>query len=280
MDTPVVIVTGSSSGIGRAVCHAFYDRGYRVVATARRSEKVADLQSQGMLTLPLDVTDTNAIRTTVATVINQLGRIDILVNNAGFGQFGPLMDLTPALVRQQFATNAFAPLVLIQQVAPIMKQQGQGLIVNIGSVSGVVTTPFAGAYCASKAALHAISDALRMELKPFGIHVVTVQPGAIQSHFGEAARESLNFRTAAESWYAPWQSDIQNRATLSQQRATTAEEFADALVTQLTRSRPPAVIRLGKKSRSLPWLRQMLPTVLFEALLRRQFGLSCHLREK
>jgi NAD(P)-dependent dehydrogenase (short-subunit alcohol dehydrogenase family) len=274
MATPVVVITGCSSGIGRALCQAFHRRGYCVVATARRPEALVDLSGQGMVTLALDVTDARAIRFTVTTIVKRFGRIDMLVNNAGFGQFGPLMDLSPDILQQQFATNTFAPLALSQQVAPVMKRQGTGLIVNIGSISGLVTTPFAGAYCASKAALHALSDALRMELKPFGIQVVTVQPGAIQSNFGEAARNGLMPQRALDSWYAPLQTQIENRASLSQESATPTALFAEQLVRQLVRANPPAVIRLGEKSRWLPLLQQLLPRPLFEFLLRRQFGLD------
>ena len=226
------------------------------------------------MTLPLDVTDSAGIRQVIEAVLAQEGRIDLLVNNAGFGQFGPLMDLSPAQLQAQFLTNVLAPLELAQQVAPVMKQQRSGVIVNIGSISGVVTTPFAGAYCASKAALHSLSEALRMELAPFGIQVVTVQPGAIQSNFGHAAEQELSGVLSPESWYAPLESKIRARAVLSQAQATPADEFAEQLVAAVIRPQPPMTIRLGKKSGWLPLLKQLLPPRLMEFLLKRQFGLS------
>jgi short-subunit dehydrogenase len=226
-----------------------------------------------MLTLPLDVTDSQAIATVIATVLAQAGRIDILVNNAGYGQFGPLMDISQELLQQQFATNVFAPLELAQQVAPVMKAQGKGLIINIGSISGLVTTPFAGAYCASKAACHAISDALRLELKPFGIDVVTVQPGAITSNFGQAGEASLSGWDTTRSWYGLLESQIKARASLSQADGMSAQEFADHIVNRVTQASPPPRIRLGPKSWWLPSLRLCLPTRLFEYLLARKFGL-------
>lgn len=164
MTFPVVLITDCSSGIGKALCQALHRRGCRVVATARRLEGIDDLKAHTVMTLLLDVTDSAGIQQVIKAVLDQEGRIDLLVNNAGFGQFGPLMDLSPAQLQAQFQTNVLAPLDLVQQVAPVMKQQRSGIIVNIGSISGVVTTPFAGAYCASKAALHSLSEALRMEL--------------------------------------------------------------------------------------------------------------------
>lgn len=233
-----------------------------------------DLKAHTVMTLPLDVTDSVGIQQVIETVLAQEGRIDLLINNAGFGQFGPLMDLSPAQIQAQFQTNVMAPLELVQQVAPVMKRQRSGIIVNIGSISGVVTTPFAGAYCASKAALHCLSEALRMELAPFGIQVVTVQPGAIQSNFGHAAEQGLAGVLSPESWYVPLEAKIRGRAVLSQTQATPADAFAEQLVAAVLRPQPPMTIRLGKKSGWLPLLKQLLPPRLMEFLLKRQFGLT------
>jgi NAD(P)-dependent dehydrogenase (short-subunit alcohol dehydrogenase family) len=274
MPSPVVLITGCSSGIGKALCQAFHRQGCRVIATARRLETLDDLQPYAAMTLPLDVTDSAAIPRAIEAVLNQEGRIDLLVNNAGFGQFGPLMDLSLAQLQAQFQTNVLAPLDLVQQVAPVMKQQGSGRIVNIGSISGVVTTPFAGAYCASKAALHSLDEALRMELAPFGIQVITVQPGAIQSNFGLAAEQELAGVLSPASWYAPLEAKIRARAVLSQTQATPADQFAEQLVKAVLGPRPPITLRLGKKSGWLPLLKQVLPARLLEYLLKRQFGLT------
>lgn len=270
--SPVVLITGSSSGIGRALCQEYWRRGYRVVATARQLESLADLQAQGMAVWPLDVTQPQQLQTTVAAILATEGRVDVLINNAGFGQFGPLLELTPTQLQDQFQTNTFAPLYLVQQVAAAMARQGGGVVVNMGSIAGVTTTPLGGAYCASKAALHTLSDALRMELAPFGITVVTVQPGAIRSSFGDAALKNL-VPIAADSWYAPIAERVQERANISQQGATPVETFAAQLVTILERPRPPAIIRLGKKSGWLPLL-GWLPPVLRDRLFSRRFGLN------
>ena len=273
MKPKVVFITGCSSGIGEALCWAFHRQGYRVIATARQAASLESLAAAGMMTLPLDVADIEAVRQAVAAAISAEGQIDILVNNAGFGQFGPLMDIDEVQLQKQFYTNAIAPLTVIQQVAPEMKAHHSGLIVNIGSISGLVTTPFAGTYCASKAALHSLSEALRMELSPFGIQVVTVQPGAIASRFGQSAEERLKPVLKADSWYVGLAENIRERASLSQTEATPADEFAKQLVVQVMQPNPPAVVRLGKKSRWLPWLQQLLPNKVMAFILKRRFGL-------
>ncbi|MGB7088080.1 MAG: SDR family oxidoreductase [Phormidesmis sp.] len=274
MASPVVLVTGCSSGIGSSLCRAFQREGYRVVATARQVERLESLQEKGMAVLALDVDDPQAIKDVVRSILKSEGKIDVLVNNAGFGQFGPLMDIGREKLQQQFQTNVFAPLLLAQQVAPSMKEQGSGLIINIGSISGLVTTPFAGAYCASKAALHSLSEAMRMELAPFNIQVVTVQPGAIASDFGQSAETSLAGVISSSSWYVALEPDIRARAKLSQVAATPSDRFATNLVAQVIKPEPTSVIRLGKKSLWLPWLKRMLPGPLMEFMLSRKFGLT------
>lgn len=273
MASQVVLITGCSSGIGRSLCWAFHRQGLQVVATARQLDAIADLQAAGMVTLALDVTQAAAIHTVVQTVIDQLGRIDILVNNAGYGLFGPLMEVSQAAIAQQFATHVFAPLQLIQAVAPGMKAQGSGLILNVGSISGILTTPFAGAYGGSKAALHRLSDALRVELAPFGIQVVTVQPGAIASRFGHNAQAATG-TLKTDSWYGAIADKVTMRITLSQQDATPADEFAQKLVQRVMHPPLPATIRLGKKSLQLPFLKRWLPTRILDAILANRFGLT------
>ncbi len=274
MASPVVLITGCSSGIGSALCWAFQSKGYHVVATARQVEQIKNLQSAGMTTMSLDVNDQRAVKKVVDSVLATKGKIDVLVNNAGFGQFGPLIDINQDKLWQQFQTNTFSPLSIAQQVVPSMKAQGSGLIVNIGSISGFVSTPFAGAYCASKAALHSLSEVMRMELAPFNIHVVTVQPGAIASSFGNSAESSLDEVFSSKSWYANLEPNIRARAKFSQSVATSSDEFAVELVARVIKPNPPSVIRLGKKSLWLPWLKKMLPNRLMEFILSRKFGLT------
>jgi short-subunit dehydrogenase len=270
----VVLITGCSSGIGRALSEEFHRRGYRVIATARRVETLDALKNQGIGTQTLNVTDLQETNRVVRAILESEGRIDILVNNAGFGLFGPALDLPHEELVSQFHTNVFAPLNLIRLVAPAMRKQGNGTIINIGSISGVVTTPFSGGYCASKAALHSFSDALRMELAPYGIRVVSVQPGGIQSEFGKNSRQSAERIMKPGSWYESLKDSILSRAQLSQEGAIPSDEFARKLVEIIEGGNPPPIVRIGSRSFSLPFMKSILPTALLDSIFRRKFGLD------
>ena len=268
----VVLITGCSSGIGRALAEEFVRTGHRVVATARKVETIASLEASRVLTSSLDVTQAEDIERVMAEILAWAGRIDILINNAGSGLIGPTAELDLVDLRRQFETNVVGPVALIQAVVPQFVAQGSGRIVNIGSVSGVTATPFAGAYCGSKAALHLLSDALRMELAPFGIQVITVQPGAIASDFGVHAADGLE-RYQADSLYSSIAEFIEARARLSQSDATPAADFAREVVDAVTRPRPPAVLRTGKGSWRLPAIGR-LPAGIRDRLLGKTFGLD------
>jgi short-subunit dehydrogenase len=146
------------------------------------------------------------------------------------------------------------------------------MLVNIGSIVGLFTTPFAGAYCSSKAAVHSLSDALRMELAPFGIQVVTVQPGGVLSAFGDHAEEGIQLPDG--SVYKPVESDIRARAQAGQQGATPVQEFIVPVVDDLLRDSPPAIIRGGANSTKLPLLKKLLPLRMFDKMASRTFGLD------
>ena len=273
MEHKVVFITGCSSGIGKALSCEFHNRGYRVIATARNLDSLIDLRKMGIITYPLDVTKFDQMKQIVSDVIRQEKRIDVLVNNAGYALIGPAIELPREELIGQFNTNVFAPIFLAKEVAPQMREHGGGLIVNMGSISGIATTPFSGAYCSSKAALHAISDALRLELDIFNIKVVTVQPGAIESHFGNAAKKTIARVLKKDSWYRSVEDSIIARAELSQVNATPSTIFAIKLVSALMVNNPPAIIRLGKKSTTLPLLKAMLPTGTLDSILKRKFGI-------
>ncbi len=269
----VVLITGCSSGIGRALAYEFHHAGYSVVATARRLETLQPLQEAGMLIKELDVTNPAQIQSVFHRIQQEQQRLDVLVNNAGYGLFAPLLDLSADQLAQQFETNLFAPLWLIQAAAPMMRSQQSGLIINIGSISGIMPTPFSGAYASSKSALHCLSEALRMELAPFGIQVMTVQPGAIQSNFGDAARQHTEANLTDQSWYSSIKDTIRARAELSQVDATPTQEFATQLVQAALRPNPPAVLRIGKKSKLLPFLKRILPQPWLDQIMQRRFSL-------
>ncbi len=274
LDSKVVLITGCSSGIGKALCEEFHQKGCRVVATARRLETLDELKSQGMEVEQLDVNNNEEINRVVETVIEREGKIDILINNAGYALIGPSIEIPEDDLLLQLKTNVIAPVTLAKKVAPSMRKNGAGIIVNIGSVSGVVSSPFAGAYCASKAAVHSLSDALRMELSPFGIQVVTVQPGAIRSQFGENAAEKASDVLRSDSWYQSIRKKILERARLSQTNATPTKIFARDLARLILKENPPSVIRLGNQSIFLPVMKFLLPRFILDRLMTKKFGIN------
>jgi NAD(P)-dependent dehydrogenase (short-subunit alcohol dehydrogenase family) len=278
--TQCILITGCSSGIGAAMAREFHQRGHTVYATARRLQSLASLQQAGLRTLALDVNDDASIAAALAVVHSEQGRLDMLVNNAGFSQVGAVLDLTRDDLRCQYETNVIAPIAVTRAGLPLLRAAANGgsgrtsgpVIANIGSIVGLFTTPFAGAYCSSKAALHALSDALRMEVAPFGIQVVTVQPGGVQSSFGAHAEAAI--KLPADSLYRGVEKGIHARAQAGQVGATPAAVFVIPVVDALLQASPPVRVRGGKGSTLFPLLKLLLPTRRFDAILSRKFGLS------
>ena len=265
---PTVLITGCSSGIGRALAHAFRDAGHQVWATARKPQDVDQLNAAGFTARQLDVNDAEAL----AHLAEELPQLDILINNAGYGAMGPLLDGGVEAMRQQFETNVFAVVGVTRALFGHLRRS-RGLVVNIGSVSGVLVTPFAGAYCASKAAVHGLSDALRLELAPFDIRVMEVQPGAIESQFASHAQQQAEQVLATDSPWWPLREQVQARARASQDRPTPAAVFAQGLLAATRKSPVPALVRIGNGSTALPLIARVLPQRLLDWVLRKRFGL-------
>ncbi|HAT6979286.1 TPA: SDR family NAD(P)-dependent oxidoreductase [Legionella pneumophila] len=188
MNTKVILITGCSSGIGFDAVFALKKRGHRVIASCRKTEDVQKLLNKGVEALLLDVSNPISIQSALAQLlIMTSGHLDVLINNAGYGQVGALEDISRDILRQQFETNVFGLQDLTNLVIPVMREQGQGRIINISSILGVVSMPFRGAYNASKYALEGLSDTLRLELSGSGIKVITIEPGPINSRFRDNA---------------------------------------------------------------------------------------------
>ncbi|MFZ0042667.1 MAG: oxidoreductase [Solirubrobacteraceae bacterium] len=186
-----VLITGCSSGIGRATAELMAAHDYCVYATARNAESIADLQARGCRTLALDVTDEESMRSAVAAVEEAEGAVGVLVNNAGYSQSGAVETLDLDDVRRQFETNVFGLIRMCQLVLPAMRDQRSGRIINVSSMGGKLVFPGGGAYHATKYAVEAISDALRFEVKGFGVDVVVIEPGLIKTRFAETARDTM-----------------------------------------------------------------------------------------
>ncbi len=209
-----VIVTGCSSGIGLATARVLRDRGWRVVPTARKPADLEQLRADGFQPVELDVTDGESCARAAAAALDQLGgELGGLVNNAGYGQAGAIEDLTRDLLRRQFETNVIGLQDFTNRLLPVLRRQGWGRIINISSVLGRITIPFNGAYCASKYALEALSDALRIELTGSGLGVHLVEPGPIVSAFrrNAAARAQEALGDAETRHRAYYEHEIKRR---------------------------------------------------------------------
>ncbi|MFP8953572.1 SDR family oxidoreductase [Natrialbaceae archaeon A-arb3/5] len=186
-----VLITGCSSGIGRATARAFLEEAWQVIATARNTDDITDLAEAGCTTLELDVTDPDQVADVVERTVEIGGAIDCLVNNAGYAQMGPIEDVSTADLHRQFDVNVYGPHRLARAALPHMRAQGAGRIINVSSVMGRLSVPGSGAYSGSKHALEAMSDSLRGEVEEFGIDVVVIEPGPVDTGFADRIDEEL-----------------------------------------------------------------------------------------
>ncbi|CAI48671.1 probable oxidoreductase (short-chain dehydrogenase family) [Natronomonas pharaonis DSM 2160] len=191
MSTRTVLITGCSSGIGRAAAYAFLENEWRVYATARNPADIQTLGEAGCDIGTINVRSTEDVERVVDRVIDEAGRIDALVNNAGYGQHGPIEDINDELFEKQFDVNVFGPHRLVRAVLPHMRERRDGTIINVSSVAGRLAAPGMGVYSASKHAIEGYSDSLRRELEPFDIDVSVVQPGPVETSFRDRVDDEL-----------------------------------------------------------------------------------------
>ena len=245
-----VCITGCSSGIGRETARQFIEEEWTVYATARDPSDIADLAELGCETAELDVTNDVQIQAVVERIIEETGRIDCLVNNAGYGQLGPVEDIPVREVERQFDTNVYGPHRLVREVLPHMREREDGTIVNVSSLAGRVSFPGGGVYCGSKAALEAMTDALRVEASRFGVDVVLVEPGPVKTNFSNRATESANdIPRSAE--YSDIYSVIDDTNAIGGDGpgAVAPMEVADWIVHAASATRPNARYPVGKAAK-------------------------------
>jgi NAD(P)-dependent dehydrogenase (short-subunit alcohol dehydrogenase family) len=202
------LITGCSTGIGRATAEHLAEQGWTVYATARRSESIDDLRAKGCRTLALDVTDEDSMRAAVQEVEAAEGAVGVLVNNAGYSQSGAVESVQMDDIRTQFETNVFGLVRMCQLVLPGMRRQQWGKIVNVSSMGGKLTFPGGGIYHGTKHAVEAISDALRFEVRKFGVDVIVIEPGLIKTQFAEAAVGKLESGTTSNGPYAEFNAAV------------------------------------------------------------------------
>ncbi|KAF9219038.1 NAD(P)-binding protein [Gyrodon lividus] len=244
----VVLVTGcSAGGIGFYLCEEFAARGCIVYATSRKLETMVGFRNENIRKHVLDVTNEDDIHKVVQTILAETGKIDVVVNNAGALAIGPLAEATTEQVRNAFELNTFAALRVSNVVIPSMVERKEGLIVNIGSIAGLITTPWNTLYCAAKAALHAITEGLAMECKPFGIKVMLVAPGGVTSNISK--NQAATFKLSPTTMYKDYESKIVQRMNASENPGgMNTDEFARRVVTQALSAKPPPYMTLGNYS--------------------------------
>jgi len=266
----VVLISGASSGIGKEAARALKKAGYIVYGAARRSELMKDLESDGIRVLQLDLTDEDSIEACAKSIIEWEGRIDILVNNAGYGSYGPIEDVPISEARRQFEVNLFGLARLTQAVLPSMRAKRFGRIVNISSIAGKIYTPFGGWYHATKFALEGFSDCLRLEVEPFGIDVVVVEPGGIKTEWGTIAAEHLRM-TSGNGAYAEAANKAANsmRRTYQGDRLSPPSLIADAILQAVAARKPRTRYAVGFGAKPILILRRWLSDRMFDWLIKR-----------
>jgi len=267
-----VLVTGCSSGIGRATAIALAQAGLPTWASARRLETIADLRDAGCRVIELDVTDESSRARAVQAVEAEHGAVGALVNNAGYAQVGAIEDIPEQSLRRQFETNLFGPIRLCQMVLPGMRAQRCGTIVNLGSAAGLVTPPASGAYAMTKYALEALSDALRYEVAPFGVRIVLLEPGAVRTGFTSAL--AANAPDLDATMPGPYHTLTKNALALAERegagdRGLDPEQLAHIVVRAIAARRPRSRYRIGTQARVAPTVRRLLGDRAWDAVLRR-----------
>jgi NAD(P)-dependent dehydrogenase (short-subunit alcohol dehydrogenase family) len=273
-----VLITGCSTGIGRATALRLAQTGWKVYASARRTESIADLAEAGCQTLALDVTDEESMRAAVDAVERAEGAVGVLVNNAGYSQSGAIETVPMDAARRQFETNFFGAARLTQLVLPKMRAQRWGKVVNLSSVGGRVSFPGGGYYHATKYALEALSDALRFELRGFGIDVILVEPGLISTEFGNAATAAMTQAVSGgeDGPYARFNAAI-GALTVGayegpmRRLGAGPDRVARAIEKAIGSRRPPSRMAITPSAKVPIALRRVLSDRAWDSLMRRQF---------
>ncbi len=265
----IILITGASSGIGYTTALDLARQGHRVYGAARRLELMEPLRREGVIPIRMDVTDEASMREGVQSLLDAEGRIDVLVNNAGYGYFGPVETVPLADARRQLEVNVFGLATLCRMVIPVMRKQGSGRIVLTSSIAGKMVLYFGGWYHVSKYAVEALGDALRMELRPFGIDVSLIEPGGIRTDWGIIAARHLA-ESAAGTPYE--QEALRESATMhkgySGRFLSSPRVVSRAICRAVNSRRPRARYRIGRFSHLGVFLHHLLPARWWDALMR------------
>ena len=274
----VVLVTGCSSGIGHATAKHLAGRGWTVYATARRPETLSDLEAAGCTTLALDVTDEASMRSAVERVEADHGAVGVLVNNAGYSQSGAIEEVELDAVRRQFETNVFGLARMCQLVLPKMRERRFGKIVNVSSMGANFVFPGGGYYHATKSAVSAMSDALRFEVKGFGVDVVIIEPGLIMTRFGDAATSALDDATGSDGGpYGEFNAKLAAATKSAYEAGPMAklggppEAVAKTIEKAITAKRPKPRYLVTPSAHALVNQRRLMTRRMWDAMMKTQF---------
>jgi NAD(P)-dependent dehydrogenase (short-subunit alcohol dehydrogenase family) len=271
MESKSVLITGCSTGIGNCLAHGLRERGYRVFASARKEADVAALSAAGFTSLPLDLDSSGSIRAAVETVLDRTqGRLYALINNGAYGQPGAVEDLSRAVLRAQFETNLFGTQELTNLVIPAMRAQGEGRIIQMSSMLGIVCLAYRGAYNATKFALEALSDTLRLELRDTDIYVSLIEPGPIESRFRANAYAAFRRNIDREhSAYREYYARVEKRLEGPKPLPFTLppEAVLEKVIRALEARRPKARYGVTFPAHLFAVLRRLLPARLLDQIL-------------
>ncbi len=263
------LITGASSGIGEETARGLLSAGYTIYAGARRVDRMQPLAAAGARLLALDVTDDESMIAAVNTILEETGRIDVLVNNAGYGSYGSLEEVPLDEARRQFNVNIFGLARLTQLVLPTMRAQRSGRIINVSSVGGKFGEPFGCWYHATKFAVEGLSDSLRMELHPFGIDVVVIEPGAILTEWNGIARDGLMKYSGDGPYRDGARAHVKMLASADQGSLPSPPSVVAKTIVEAAQARKPKTrYATGGGAKGVLFLRRILSDRAFDATLR------------
>jgi NAD(P)-dependent dehydrogenase (short-subunit alcohol dehydrogenase family) len=256
-----ILVTGASSGIGRATALYFAAKGWNVAATMRNPLKADSVFKHPQISLlALDVTNADSIAQAITDTLNRYNKVDVLLNNAGYGLFGPIEAIGIQQIQQQFATNLFGLIAVTQQILPVMRGAGDGLIINVSSIIGRMALPYASSYIATKFAVEGLSESMRYELEPFHIRVKMIEPGSINTEFGKGSKQ-----TAVSDPYRASMTKFLAVFTKSNAAGSRPEEVAKVIYRAA--NDPSNRLRYLAKPGPLFWMNRILPDAVWRRLL-------------
>ena len=267
----VILITGASSGIGKEAAKTLIEQGHIVYVAARRIEQMSDLQAAGGISIQMDITKESEIQNVVDTIINKEGKIDVLWNNAGYGLLGTVEDVPIDEARKQFEVNLFGLASMTQKVLPYMRAAKSGTIINTASMAGKMYTPLSAWYVATKHAIEGFSDCLRLELKPFNINVVVLEPGIIETEFGDVAERSISKFSANGAYSAMTARVIKSAQKLyTVGNGSKPRVITKTIVKIVTAKKPKTRYRVGKFAKLMVWMRIHLGDRLFDKIVMGQ----------